>query len=60
LAQSRVEDLSQVVKKVSVELAEDRVKEALDEAYGGLSRTVKLKGYRAGHVPRRLVERYFA
>src|SRR5438105_9315677 len=25
----------------------------------GLSRTVKLKGYRAGHVPRRLVERYF-
>jgi trigger factor len=59
LAQSRVEDLSPVVKKVSVELAEDRVKEALDEAYGGLSRTVKLKGYRAGHVPRRLVERYF-
>ena len=59
MAQSRVEDLSPVVKKVSVELAEDRVKEALDEAYGGLSRTVKLKGYRAGHVPRRLVERYF-
>src|SRR5438105_748050 len=25
----------------------------------GLSRTVKLKGYRAGHVARRLVERYF-
>ena len=59
MVQSRVEDLSPVVKKVSVELAEDRVKEALDEAYGGLSRTVKLKGYRAGHVPRRLVERYF-
>ena len=60
MVQSRVEDLSPVVKKVSVELAEDRVKEALDEAYGGLSRTVKLKGYRAGHVPRRLVERYFS
>ena len=25
----------------------------------GLSRTVKLKGYRTGHVPRRMVERYF-
>jgi len=60
VVQSRVEDLSPVVKKVSVELGPDRVKDALDRAYTGLSRTVKLKGYRAGHVPRRLVERYFA
>src|SRR5205823_6469659 len=56
---SRVEDLSPVVKKVSVELAPDRVKDALDTAYTSVSRTVKLKGYRQGHVPRRLVERYF-
>jgi trigger factor len=59
VVQSRVEELSPVVKKLLVELGEDRVKDALDQAYSGLSRTVKLKGYRAGHVPRRLVERYF-
>lgn len=59
MVQSRVEDLSPVVKKVSVELAPDRVKAALDTAYTSVSRTVKLKGYRQGHVPRRLVERYF-
>jgi trigger factor len=59
VVQSRVEDLSPVVKKLSVELAPDQVKDALDRAYSGLSRTVKLRGYRAGHVPRRLVERYF-
>jgi trigger factor len=59
VVQSRVEDLSPVVKKVSVELAPDRVKDALDRAYTNVSRTVKLKGYRQGHVPRRLVERYF-
>ncbi|HTO99144.1 MAG TPA: trigger factor family protein, partial [Myxococcales bacterium] len=59
MVQSRVEDLSPVVKKVSVELAPDRVKDALDRAYTSVSRTVKLKGYRQGHVPRRLVERYF-
>lgn len=59
LVQSRVEDLSPVVKKVSVELAPDRVKDALDTAYTSVSRKVKLKGYRQGHVPRRLVERYF-
>ena len=34
-------------------------KDALDRAYTSVSRTVKLKGYRQGHVPRRLVERYF-
>ena len=59
MVQSRVEDLSPVVKKVSVELTPDRVKDALDRAYTSVSRTVKLKGYRQGHVPRRLVERYF-
>ncbi len=59
MVQSRVEDLSPVVKKVSVELTPDRVKDALDVAYTSVSRTVKLKGYRQGHVPRRLVERYF-
>lgn len=59
MVQSSIEDLSPVVKKVSVELPTDRVRDALDRAYQGLSRTVKLKGYRAGHVPRRLVEKYF-
>jgi trigger factor len=59
VVQSRVEDLSPVVKKVSVELAPDRVKDALDAAFTSVSRTVKLKGYRQGKVPRRLVERYF-
>jgi trigger factor len=59
VVQSRVEDLSPVVKKVSVELAPDHVKDALDRAFTSVSRTVKLKGYRQGHVPRRLVERFF-
>ena len=59
MVQSRVEDLSPVVKKISVELAPDHVKAALDTAFTSVSRTVKLKGYRQGHVPRRLVERYF-
>jgi trigger factor len=59
VAQSRVEDLSPVVKKVSVELTPDLVQAALESAYTTVSRTVKLKGYRQGHVPRRLVERFY-
>jgi trigger factor len=57
--QSRVEDLSPVVKKLQIELEQVQVKEEFDRAVGELSRTVKLKGYRAGKVPRRLVERYY-
>src|SRR5438270_461722 len=46
---SRIEDLSPVVKKVSVELAPDRVKDALETAYTSVSKSVKLKGYRQGN-----------
>ncbi len=60
MVQSSVEDLSPVVKRVSVELAADDVKKEFDSAVGKLARTVRLKGYRAGHAPRRLVERHFA
>src|SRR3954468_5910125 len=59
VVQSRVEDLSPVVRKVSVELAPERVKDALETAFTSVSKTVKLKGYRQGKVPRRLVERYY-
>ena len=59
MVQSRVEDLSTVVKKLSVELAPEQVKEAYDLALSGLSKRVKLKGYREGHAPRRLVERFY-
>jgi trigger factor len=57
--QSRVEDLSTVVKKLQVELPQEKVKHEFDRAVGELSRTVRLKGFRAGHAPRRLVERFF-
>jgi trigger factor len=57
--QSRLESLSPVVKKLSVELAPDRVAAALNLAFQGLARSVKMKGYRQGHVPRRLVEKVY-
>lgn len=60
MVQSRVEDLSPVVKRISVELAAADVKKEFESAVTKLSRTVRLKGYRAGHAPRRLVERHFS
>jgi len=59
VVQSRVEDLSPVVKKgLGGADAGPREGRAGSRLHLRL-RTVKLKGYRQGHVPRRLVERYF-
>ncbi|HZZ85821.1 MAG TPA: trigger factor [Anaeromyxobacteraceae bacterium] len=54
-----VEAVSPVEKKVTVEVDPERVSKELDRAYTGLGRRVKLKGFRAGHVPRAVLERHF-
>ena len=59
MAQTRLEELSPVVKKINVEVDPETVQKELDKAYAHLARTVKLKGFRPGHAPRRLVEQYF-
>src|SRR6266702_670535 len=54
-----VEAVSPVEKKVTVEVDPERVAKEPDEAYAGLGRRVKLKGFRSGHVPRAVLERNF-
>ncbi len=54
-----VETVSPVEKKVTVEVDPERISQELDKAYSGLGRRVKLKGFRAGHVPRAVLERNF-
>ena len=54
-----VEAVSAVEKKLAIEVPWDRVKEELEAAYRGLSKKAKLKGFRAGKVPRKVLERYY-
>ena len=54
-----VEAVSPVEKKVTVEVDPTRVTEELDRAYASLGRRVKLRGFRAGKVPRSVLERNF-
>src|SRR5512142_2190242 len=54
-----VEALSPVEKKVTVEVDPQRVAKELDRAYTSLGRRVKLRGFRAGKVPRNVLERHF-
>jgi trigger factor len=54
-----VETTSPVERKVTVEVDPDRVGKELDRAYEVLGRRVKLKGFRPGKIPRKVLERHF-
>jgi len=54
-----VERLSDVERKVDVEIPWDEVRGRLDEAYKELKGGVSLKGFRKGKVPRKMLEQLF-
>jgi trigger factor len=55
----QVEALSPIRRRFSIEVPSERVSEAIERAYAGLKREVRLKGFRQGKVPRPLLERYY-
>ena len=54
-----VENVSPVERKVTIEVDPDRVAQELEQAYVGLGRRVKLRGFRPGKAPRKVLERNF-
>ncbi len=54
-----VENTSALRRKLTVELEPVEIKRELDRAYSELRRSVQLKGFRPGHAPQRLLERFF-
>jgi trigger factor len=54
-----LENTSALRRKLTVELELVEIKRELDRAYGELRRSVQLKGFRPGHAPQRLLERFF-
>lgn len=46
-------------RRVEVRVAEERVDRAFDRAYRDLARTARVKGFRAGRVPRGVLERMY-
>ena len=55
-----VEELSSIKKKLVVEIAADQVSQEIEKAYSKISKTVTVKGFRKGKVPRRLLEQQYA
>jgi trigger factor len=54
-----VETVAPIEKKMVVEIDAAHVVKELDRAYVGLGRRVKLKGFRPGKAPRKVLERHF-
>lgn len=56
---TQVEDLSSIEKRLSIEVEPALVEKELSAAYANLARQVKVPGFRAGKVPRRILEQRF-
>lgn len=57
--QVNIESPNALRRKVTIEIEQDEIKRELDQAYNELKRGVVLKGFRPGHAPRNLLERFF-
>ncbi len=57
--QSEVSEISPVQVEVKVEVPWERVSQDLDKSFAKLAKTAKVRGFRPGKVPRRMVEKLF-
>ena len=51
----KVEEISELTRKVTITLPGDQVKVKIDEAYSKLQKESKMKGFRRGKVPRSVI-----
>ena len=54
-----VKDISSVEKQIQVTIPADTVADELDKCYLDLRKSVKIKGFRPGKVPRSILERFY-
>ncbi|MCX5848423.1 MAG: trigger factor [Deltaproteobacteria bacterium] len=55
----KMEELSPVKKKISVEIPWSEVKNELDAVYRDVGKKAKIKGFRPGKIPRKMLETYY-
>ncbi len=55
----KIEELNQVKRKLSFEIPWEEVKREVDSAYQKVGKKARIKGFRPGKTPRKLLETYF-
>jgi len=55
----KVEDLSSIRKRLSFEISADKVDSEISSAYRQIAKTAKVKGFRAGKIPQKVLEKYY-
>lgn len=55
----RVEELSPIKKKLTIEVGADLVAAELDQAFKKVAKTANIKGFRKGKVPKTIIEQQF-
>lgn len=58
--QSQVQELDPVTVEVKVEVPWDRIQKGLDDTFGRLQRSAKIKGFRPGKAPKNVVIQLFS
>jgi trigger factor len=58
--QSQVQELDPVTVEVKVEVPWDRIQKGLDDTFGRLQRSAKIKGFRPGKAPKSVVIQLFS
>ena len=59
LIEPRIENVNSVKKRIFFDVPWKDVKNELDAAYHKVGKTVKLKGFRSGKIPRNILEKYY-
>ena len=58
-AEVKIEEINSVKKKLSLEIPWSEVKRELDDAYGVIGKKAKVKGFRPGKTPRKILEMHY-
>ena len=57
--ETSIEEISQVKRRLNVKIEAEEVNNKLGQAYKQLSKSVKIKGFRPGKAPRKVLEQYY-
>jgi len=56
---TEIEEISQAKRRITIEIESEKVTQKLDQAYRELSKKVKIKGFRPGKAPQKILEQYY-